>query len=339
MCGSRPALANARTARSSRSSAGLASAHRRSAARARVGRSSVILQARPRVEGGIAVAPRTFGRFACQLIAPNEHSGRIFAFDRRGRTRVVSQYRFPAGGDIGVESVGFVPPGSDRRAPLTSPTSGHPARRRPGRALLTLRGLETSRILDRRIASLTSRGYIRTLPLAEKGRLKFLYLYLAPREHKMSRGFPSMTALLGLLAVAGYQNRDKLAEMLGSSSNNPGVAGQSHQQGALGGLLGNLGGGGVGGLLGRGLSELIERFTQNGEGEVADSWVRKGPNQQVAPHQLEQAIGPDVLDTLSQKTGLSREELLSRLSRNLPDAVDQYTPDGRLPAATDFSRS
>ena len=155
----------------------------------------------------------------------------------------------------------------------------------------------------------------------------------------MSRGFPSMTALLGLLAVAGYQNRDKLAEMLGSSSNNPGAAGQGHQQSALGGLLGNLGGGGVGGLLGGGLSALVERFKQNGQGEVADSWVRKGPNQQVAPHQLEQAIGPDVLDTLSQKTGLSREELLSRLSRNLPDSVDQYTPDGRLPAATDFSRS
>ena len=31
----------------------------------------------------------------------------------------------------------------------------------------------------------------------------------------MSRGFPSMTALLGLLAIAGYQNRDKIAEMLG----------------------------------------------------------------------------------------------------------------------------
>ena len=30
----------------------------------------------------------------------------------------------------------------------------------------------------------------------------------------MSRGFPSMTALLGLLAIAGYQNRDKIAEML-----------------------------------------------------------------------------------------------------------------------------
>ncbi len=30
----------------------------------------------------------------------------------------------------------------------------------------------------------------------------------------MSRGMPSMTALLGLLALAGYQNRDKLGELL-----------------------------------------------------------------------------------------------------------------------------
>ena len=39
----------------------------------------------------------------------------------------------------------------------------------------------------------------------------------------MSRGFPSMTALLGLLAIAGYQNRDKIAEMLGGL-NKPGLS-------------------------------------------------------------------------------------------------------------------
>jgi len=30
----------------------------------------------------------------------------------------------------------------------------------------------------------------------------------------MSRGYPSMTALLALVAMAGYQNRDKIAEWL-----------------------------------------------------------------------------------------------------------------------------
>jgi uncharacterized protein YidB (DUF937 family) len=66
--------------------------------------------------------------------------------------------------------------------------------------------------------------------------------------------------------------------------------------------------------------------------------VRSGPNQPVEPHQLERAIGPDVLETLTQQTGLSREELLSRLSRELPDAVDKYTPEGRLPDPNEFSR-
>ena len=148
----------------------------------------------------------------------------------------------------------------------------------------------------------------------------------------MSRGFPSMTALLGLLAIAGYQNRDKLAEMLGGQAQGKSGAPGQPQQGGLGGLLGNLGSGGVGGLLGGGLGELVERFKQNGQGEVANSWVGHGPNKEIAPPQLEQAIGPDVLATLSQQTGLSREELLARLSRELPQAVDKYTPDGRLPS-------
>ena len=150
----------------------------------------------------------------------------------------------------------------------------------------------------------------------------------------MSRGFPSMTALLGLLAIAGYQNRDKLGELL-KGATTPGPGGAGDQQNPLGGLLGNLGGalagGGAGGLLGGGLGELLERFKQNGQGDAAESWINKGPNKELPPPQLKQAIGADVLAALEQQTGLSQEELLARLSRELPAAVDQYTPDGRLP--------
>jgi uncharacterized protein YidB (DUF937 family) len=151
-----------------------------------------------------------------------------------------------------------------------------------------------------------------------------------------SRGFPSMTALLALLAVAGYQNRDKLAEMLGGAQQKgpvPGPGGQTSGQGdILGNLASKLGATGVGGLLSGGLRDLVDTFKQKGHGEIADSWVGTGPNKQIAPPQLEQAIGSDVLATLSQQTGLSREELLARLSKNLPDAVDKYTPEGRLPS-------
>ncbi|XYD12355.1 YidB family protein (plasmid) [Methylobacterium sp. NMS12] len=157
----------------------------------------------------------------------------------------------------------------------------------------------------------------------------------------MSDGYPSMTALLGLLALAGYQNRDKLAELLGGAGQTapagPGGPGSGSSSGSgaggfLGGLLGDRRGEAPGGFLHSGLGEMLDRFQQAGHGAAAQSWVDPGPNQEIAPHHLEQAIGPDVLAALTQRTGLSREELISRLSRELPRAVDRYTPDGRIPA-------
>ena len=135
-----------------------------------------------------------------------------------------------------------------------------------------------------------------------------------------------MTALLGLLAIAGYQNRDKIAEMLS------GLGKGAPAPGGLGGLLGNLGAGGPGGLLSGGLKELVDRFTANGQEDAVNSWVGTGPNKNISEDQLKSAIGPDALASLSKETGLSEAEILSRLSRALPDAVDKYTPEGRLPA-------
>lgn len=147
-------------------------------------------------------------------------------------------------------------------------------------------------------------------------------------------GFPSLTALLGLLAVAGYQNRDKIGEWLGgvtqAHSGASAAPGQTSAAGEQGGILGNLGGmlgaGGIGGMVG----ELVDRFKQAGQGDKADSWVRQGPNQEVEAPDLEQALGPQMIETLTRQTGLSRDELLARLSRVVPQAVDSATPDGAL---------
>jgi uncharacterized protein YidB (DUF937 family) len=162
-----------------------------------------------------------------------------------------------------------------------------------------------------------------------------------PEEHERTQGFamangmPSMTALLGMLALAGYQNRDKISEMLRGATASGSAPGTASQSSPLGGLLGNLGGmlggAGAGGLLSGGLGELLTKFQANGHGDTARSWIDNGPNQEISPPDLKQAIGPDVLAALEQKTGLSQEDLLARLSRELPNAVDKYTPDGRLP--------
>ena len=107
----------------------------------------------------------------------------------------------------------------------------------------------------------------------------------------MSRGFPSMTALLGLLAIAGYQNRDKIVEMLrGAGQNKPGAEGQ----GGIGGLLAQLGLGGAsaGGILGGGLDELMERFKQSGQSETAESWVTPAPISHARRTNLSVPLGP-----------------------------------------------
>jgi uncharacterized protein YidB (DUF937 family) len=148
-----------------------------------------------------------------------------------------------------------------------------------------------------------------------------------------------MTALLALLAMAGYQNRDKIAEWLKTAQRKMDAPASSSgaTAGLPGKLYGMLAGTSIGDLLSGGLRDLVDAFKQAGHGDVADSWVGRGPNKQIAPSELEQAIGPQVLATLSEQTGLSREEILAGLSKSLPEAVDKYTPEGRIPAATEVS--
>src|SRR5262249_45605930 len=74
------------------------------------GRSRAVVRNGPLVEGGIEVAPRTFGKFAGQLIGVDELGGNVVAFKPGGKARVVAASGLPTGGDVGVESIGFVPP-------------------------------------------------------------------------------------------------------------------------------------------------------------------------------------------------------------------------------------
>lgn len=73
------------------------------------GHVEVLTSSAPRMEGGVVVAPSTFGRFGGDLIAPDERSGNIYAISPEGRTSLLSASGIAHGPDIGVESEGFVP--------------------------------------------------------------------------------------------------------------------------------------------------------------------------------------------------------------------------------------
>lgn len=133
---------------------------------------------------------------------------------------------------------------------------------------------------------------------------------------------PSLAALLGLLAVAGYQNRDKIRELI-TGATSGGGAGQAPSGTTAGTATGS------GGFL----NDIVDKFRKAGAGEAADSWVAKGPNTPVSTQQTEGALGGDLIDQLVKQTGLSREELLARLSKIVPEAVDKMTPEGRIPQA------
>jgi uncharacterized protein YidB (DUF937 family) len=114
-----------------------------------------------------------------------------------------------------------------------------------------------------------------------------------------------------------------------------GMLGGGQQQGGAGalinivaGMLANQGGaGGSGGLAG-----LAEQFQKNGMGDVMNSWIGKGENMPVAPDQLGNVLGGDLLGKLTQHTGMEQGDLLGQLSQLLPQMVDKATPDGAIPA-------
>lgn len=155
----------------------------------------------------------------------------------------------------------------------------------------------------------------------------------------MSRGSPSMVALLGILAVAGYQNRDKLSAMMQGADDRSGPGPMrvdmdhpDHANSIVDNLRGMLAHAGSNGGLAGGLTEFLGRFTNPVQSAKAQSWLQTGPNAELASGDLEEILDDETLAELSRKTGLNRSDLLSRLSVALPAAVDRMTPQGRIPS-------
>lgn len=149
-------------------------------------------------------------------------------------------------------------------------------------------------------------------------------------------GMPNMKALLAVLAVAGYTNRDKIAELLAGAKSSleeraAGGAGEAAQTSSeISDLFSKKS---AGNTVSGGLGELLEQFTNKGQKGTVDSWIGAGANQAMQGNSLEQTLGSETIADIASKTGFSKDEILERLSDNLPRAVNDFTPNGRLPSA------
>jgi uncharacterized protein YidB (DUF937 family) len=105
-------------------------------------------------------------------------------------------------------------------------------------------------------------------------------------------------------------------------------------KGPLGGLLG---GAAAGSVISGGLGDLLKQLQQGGHGDTANSWVGTGTNKAISPGDLASALGADQINSLASQSGMSRDDLLSGLSKYLPQVIDHLTPDGRLPSEDEVS--
>jgi uncharacterized protein YidB (DUF937 family) len=130
-------------------------------------------------------------------------------------------------------------------------------------------------------------------------------------------GKPLILALLALLASGALFGR-------GSKEGSTTKGAQTTSDEGAGGLLAGLGG-------------LVDKLQKGGLGNLINSWVGPGQNQPVSPNQLGPALGPDIIKTLAQRSGLPEEEITRHLSQVLPGLVDKLTPNGRLPTLAELS--
>ena len=86
------------------------------------------------------------------------------------------------------------------------------------------------------------------------------------------------------------------------------------------------------------LTDLIGKLSAGGVAPQVNSWVGRGPNEPVPPGQLGSALGQNVLAELSQRTGMSQQELLNQLATVLPQIINHLTPNGRIPTLADLER-
>jgi uncharacterized protein YidB (DUF937 family) len=187
--------------------------------------------------------------------------------------------------------------------------------------------------------------------------LMALMAYLAYRTlsgGKSSAGAPGDAPVRVPGGAGGGGLGDILGDILGGGSSSGPAPGGGRTRGPndeTGGGLGDILGGILGGRSTSGptagrrgsgldeLSDIVERFDKNGQGDIARSWVSPDENKPLSPDQMGAVLDPGTADQLAEATGIDRDELLAGLAHTLPGVVDRLTPNGRMPTPQEWQRS
>jgi uncharacterized protein YidB (DUF937 family) len=80
-----------------------------------------------------------------------------------------------------------------------------------------------------------------------------------------------------------------------------------------------------------GLSAIVAKLEQAGFGDHVKSWIGNGQNLPITADQLRQVLGNDTVRQIAAKYNIPIDQVAEVLAHQLPLAVDQATPDGKLP--------
>lgn len=107
------------------------------------------------------------------------------------------------------------------------------------------------------------------------------------------------------------------------------VSGQIKQQGGLTSVLTGLldNNSELGGIQG-----LIAKFDQAGLGDLIQSWIGNGDNLPISGDQMSRVLGSDLVKNIASQLGMDPAQASSQLAQLLPGLINQFTPQGRVPA-------
>jgi uncharacterized protein YidB (DUF937 family) len=80
-----------------------------------------------------------------------------------------------------------------------------------------------------------------------------------------------------------------------------------------------------------GLSAIVAKLEQAGFGDHVKSWIGNGQNLPITADQLRQVLGNDTVRQIAAKYNIPIDQVAEVLAHQLPLAVDQASPDGKLP--------